>query len=157
MCTTLASAVNRANSCLFSRPSGTESHFQCFATYVLESPAVSVSLSPTARNLLVGLTSRASRMALAPRDDRSVMAQIFKIQLPHSVAASRKKPAAAAGEIPGSSGREAEAVIRGRLIHRHDIHQMESGMTSLNCIRWLPVAGQGIAYATNTGLLKIIR
>ena len=116
---------------------------------------MSVSLSPTARNLLVGLTSRASRMALAPRDDRSVMAQIFKIQLPHSVAAARKKPA---GErSSGSGGREPEAVIRGRLIHRHDIHQMESGMTSLNCIRWLPVAGQGIAYATNTGLLKIIR
>ena len=115
---------------------------------------MSVSLSPTARNLLVGLTSRVSRMALAPRDDRSIMAQIFKIQLPSAAA---KKPGT---QNPGrnSSAREAEAAAaRGRLIHRHDIHQLESGMTSLNCIRWLPVAGQGIAYATNTGLLKIIR
>ena len=55
------------------------------------------------------------------------------------------------------SSREAAEAARGRLIHRHDIHQLESGITSLNCIRWLPVAGQGIVYATNTGLLKIIR
>ena len=117
---------------------------------------MSVSLSPTARNLLVGLTSRVSRMALAPRDDRSVMAQIFKIQLPAAAAAAaRAARKRAAGENPTS--REAEAAMRGRLIHRHDIHQLESGMTSLNCIRWLPVAGQGIVYATNTGLLKIIR
>ena len=115
---------------------------------------MSVSLSPTARNLLVGLTSRVSRMALAPRDDRSIMAQIFKVQLP---SAGAKKPGT---QNPGrnSSAREAEAAAaRGRLIHRHDIHQLESGITSLNCIRWLPVAGQGIVYATNTGLLKIIR
>ena len=114
---------------------------------------MSVSLSPTARNLLVGLTSRVSRMALAPRDDRSVMAQIFKIQLPGN--RKRENPG---NDNPGSRNREAEAVAaRGRLIHRHDIHQLESGITSLNCIRWLPVAGQGIVYATNTGLLKIIR
>jgi hypothetical protein len=63
------------------------------------------------------------------------MAQIFRIKLPWD--------------------RNAE---RGRLVHRRDIHQThEQGQTSLNCIRWIPVAGQGIVYATNTGLLKILR
>ena len=98
---------------------------------------MSVSLSPTARNLLVGLTSRVSRMALAPRDDRSIMAQIFKIQLPSS-SSSRKpggtenSPAGRNGGNNSSSSREATEASRGRLIHRHDIHQLESGMTSLN-------------------------
>ena len=97
---------------------------------------MSVSLSPTARNLLVGLTSRVSRMALAPRDDRSIMAQIFKIQLP----SSSRKPGGGTENSPSgrnggsntsSSSREAAEASRGRLIHRHDIHQLESGMTSL--------------------------
>ena len=35
-----------------------ESLGDCHATYSLESSAVSVSLSPTSRHLLVGLTSR---------------------------------------------------------------------------------------------------
>ena len=48
---------------------------QCYATYCLESSAVSVSLSPTARHLLVGLTTRAARITLSPAD-RSVMAQV---------------------------------------------------------------------------------
>ena len=98
---------------------------------------MSVSLSPTARNLLVGLTSRVSRMALAPRDDRSIMAQIFKIQLPSS--SSSRKPGGTenspagrnGGSNSSSSSREAAEASRGRLIHRHDIHQLESGMTSL--------------------------
>ena len=99
----------------------------------LESSAVSVSLSPTARYLIVGLAVRAPRLTLSP-GDRSLMAQIFRIQLPYE--------------------RNAE---RGRLVHRKDLHQTEQGQTSLNCIRWIPVAGQGIVYATNTGLLKILR
>lgn len=94
---------------------------------------VSVSLSSTARYLIVGLAVRTGRLTLSPTD-RTLMAQIFRIQLPHE--------------------RNAE---RGRLVHRKDLHQTEQGQTSLNCIRWIPVAGQGIVYATNTGLLKILR
>jgi len=107
---------------------------RCYATYSLESSAVSVSLSPTSRHLLVGLAVRAGRISISPAD-RSLMAQIFRIKLPWD--------------------RNAE---RGRLVHRRDIHQThEQGQTSLNCIRWIPVPGQGIVYATNTGLLKILR
>ncbi len=110
---------------------------QCFATFSLESSAVSVSLSPTTRHLLVGLatTRPMSRLSTAySTNDRGLMAQVFRIKLPWD--------------------RRAE---RGRLIHRRDIPQAETLPTSLNCIRWVPVAGQGFVYATNTGLLKILR
>ena len=105
--------------------------YVCF--FSLESSAVSVSLSPTSRYLLVGLAVRTGRLTLSPTE-RTLMGQIFRIQLPHE--------------------RNGE---RGRLVHRKDLHQTEQGQTSLNCIRWIPVAGQGIVYATNTGLLKILR
>jgi len=105
----------------------------CYATYSLESSAVSVSLSPTSRHLLVGLTSRTSRIISLSPVDRQLMAQVFRIKLP------------------------GKARERGRLIHRRDINQVDYGHMSLNCIRWIPVAGQGIVFATNTGLLKILR
>jgi len=105
----------------------------CYATYSLESSAVSVSLSPSSRHLLVGLTSRTSRIISLSPMDRQLMAQVFRIKLP---------------------GGNSE---RGRLIHRRDINQVDYGHISLNCIRWIPVPGQGIVFATNTGLLKILR
>lgn len=42
----------------------------------LESSAVSVSLSPTSRHLLVGLTSRTSRIISLSPVDRQLMAQV---------------------------------------------------------------------------------
>jgi len=119
---------------------------QCYATFSLESSAVSVSLSPTARHLLVGLTTSraAGRLGAAANGsagDHGVMAQIFRIQMPWERRA-------------GAQGGAAE---RGRLVHRRDLNQAEQGQAALNCIRWVPVAGQGIVYATNTGLLKIMR
>ena len=104
----------------------------CYATYSLECSAVSVSLSPTSRHLLVGLTSRTSRIISLSPMDRQLMAQVnipaghvrtyphcttlifaqvFKINLP-------------------SNARE-----RGKLIHRRDINQVDYGHMSLNCIR----------------------
>ena len=44
--------------------------------YSLESSAVSVSLSPTSRHLLVGLTSRTSRIISLSPVDRQLMAQV---------------------------------------------------------------------------------
>ena len=103
----------------------------CYATYSLECSAVSVSLSPTSRHLLVGLTSRTSRIISLSPMDRQLMAQVkntssacpipltptlifqvFKINLPSY-----------AGE-------------RGKLIHRRDINQVDYGHMSLNCIRY---------------------
>ena len=43
----------------------------------LESSAVSVSLSPTSRHLLVGLTSRTSRIISLSPMDRQLMAQVI--------------------------------------------------------------------------------
>ncbi len=113
------------------------------------------------------------------------MAQVFRLQLPweRSAAAAAVAAAAAAasgkslgacsrigvggggcGGGPASVAAAAAAAAsarhrheRGRLIHRRDLAQAEQGQTALNCIRWVPVAGQGIVYATNTGLLKILR
>ena len=48
----------------------------CYATYSLECSAVSVSLSPTSRHLLVGLTSRTSRIISLSPMDRQLMAQV---------------------------------------------------------------------------------
>lgn len=36
------------------------------------------------------------------------------------------------------------------------VNRENAGYMSLNCIRWVPQAGQGIIYATNTGLLNIL-
>ena len=44
--------------------------------FSLESSAVSVSLSPTSRHLLVGLTSRTSRIISLSPMDRQLMAQV---------------------------------------------------------------------------------
>merc|ERR550525_1120897 len=104
-----------------------ESLGDCHATYSLESSAVSVSLSPTSRHLLAWLTSRTSRIISLSPADRQLMAQVFRIKLP-------------------TGARE-----RGRLIHRRDINQVDYWPLSLNCIRSIPVAGQGIVFATNTG------
>ena len=96
----------------------------------LESSAVSVSLSPTSRHLLVGLTSRTSRIISLSPVDRQLMAQVraavwcssavcgqvFRIKLP------------------------AGARERGRLVHRRDINQVDYGHMSLNCIRYIIIS-----------------
>ena len=53
----------------------------CYATYSLECSAVSVSLSPTSRHLLVGLTSRTSRIISLSPMDRQLMAQVCTVQI----------------------------------------------------------------------------
>ncbi|KDR15571.1 uncharacterized protein LOC110833496 isoform X2 [Zootermopsis nevadensis] len=111
-----------------------ESLGQCLYTTSFEQNAVSVSLSPASRHLLVGLASR--RVALLPAD-RQTMAQIFRLE----------------GGVPGRA-----VGARGRLCHVRDIDQdREQGYMSLNCIRWAPGPGQGLVYGTNTGKLKVLR
>ncbi|XP_069677207.1 uncharacterized protein [Periplaneta americana] len=111
-----------------------ESLGQCLYTTSFEQNAVSVSLSPASRHLLVGLASR--RVALLPTD-RHTMAQIFRLE----------------GGVPGRA-----IGARGRLCHIRDIEQdREQGYMSLNCIRWAPGPGQGLVYGTNTGKLKVLR
>lgn len=121
-----------------------------FASFSLESSAVSVSLSPTSKHLMVGLAMRPPRITLSP-SDRTLIAQIYRIKMPWE---NQVNNSSSGG---GNGNEEQQQPPRGRLIHRRDLHQNEPGQTSLNCIRWIPVAGQGLVYATNTGLLKILR
>ncbi len=191
-----------------------DSRGRLYATCSLESSAVSVSLSPTSRHLLVGLAMRAGRISLSP-SDRTLMAQVYKIKMPWECQqnnqnqnnsctsnnnanpldqdswSSAARPVLRLSEArrrlhlmrhpplvddeqvneqmrlqfgiqpqppsPQQQQQQQQQHQRGRLVHRRDLHQDEQGMTSLNCIRWIPVPGQGIVYATNTGLLKILR
>ena len=75
------------------------------------------------------------------------MAQIFRIKMPWEMTCG----------TGGGGNDEEEPRPKGKLCHRRDLHQNEPIQTYLNCIRWIPVAGQGMVYATNTGLLKILR
>jgi len=46
---------------------------------------------------------------------------------------------------------------QGSLLHVRDLSQTtDVGLTSLNCIRWIPTAGQGFVLGTNKGHLKVI-
>jgi len=135
---------------------------RCLATATLESSAVSVSLSPTARHLIVGLTVRSARIAMA-LGDRTMMAQIYRIVMPPEDQQQQ-------GSGPGQTNSLPEGPrlpeypehavqnsrLRGRLDLRRNIH-MTQQTQSLNCVKWIPVPGLGIVYATNTGLLKILR
>ncbi|XP_056648885.1 uncharacterized protein LOC130453268 [Diorhabda sublineata] len=95
---------------------------QCLYTTSFEQNAVSVSLSPLSRHLVVGLASR-----IVP-NDRWIMARIFKIH-------QKDEPG---DRLP---------VIR----------ELEQNRDSrINCIRWLPISGQGLIYATNTGQLVVL-
>jgi activator-of-BECN1-regulated-autophagy protein 1 len=108
-----------------------ESLGQCLYTTSFEQSAVSVSLSPASRHLLVGLAPR--RVTLLPFNRRT-MAQIFRL---------------GGGQTVGT---------RGELCHIRDIeHDQEQSYMSLNCIRWAPGPGQGLVYGTNTGKLKVLR
>lgn len=119
---------------------------RCFATYSLSDEysqqPVSVSLSPTSKHLMVGYSGRipcSRRTRLSPR---SLMARIFQLKMPWECLLSNP---------------DHQQSPKGRLIRKRDLHQTEPVETSLNCIRWIPVAGLGMVYATDTGLLKILR
>ena len=89
---------------------------------------MSVSLSPTSRHLLVGLTSRTSRIISLSPMDRQLMAQVIRSQQ-HLFITNSAYLKVFRIKLPGSSGE------RGRLIHRRDINQVDYGHMSLNCIR----------------------
>lgn len=102
---------------------------QCLYQTSFEQNAVSVSLSPLSRHLVVGLASR--RVSIVP-NDKWTMARIFLLNQ---------------NEMPYGS----------RLPVLRELEQnRDTNYMSLNCIRWLPVSGQGLIYATNTGQLRIL-
>lgn len=104
---------------------------QCLYTTSFEQNAVSVSLSPMSRHLIVGLASR--RVSMIP-SERWIMARVFVI--------------------------DRNTVARDRLPCLREIGQdrdsRATSYKSVNCIRWLPTSGQGLIYATNTGQLVVL-
>lgn len=100
---------------------------QCLYVASFEQNAVSVSLSPINRYLLVGM---ASRRVILP-NDKWTMARVFLL--------------------------EDKGATCGRLSSVRDLEQNRNANSmSVNCIRWLPISGQGVVYATNTGQLRIL-
>ncbi|MFT7814541.1 activating molecule in BECN1-regulated autophagy protein 1 [Arapaima gigas] len=94
--------------------------------------AISVSLSPMGRYVMVGLASR--RILLHPTPDHMV-AQVFRLQQPHG------------GE---TSMRRVFNVV-------YPMAPDQRRHVSINSARWLPEPGMGLAYGTNKGDLVIYR
>ncbi|XP_046401670.1 serine-rich adhesin for platelets-like isoform X2 [Ischnura elegans] len=138
----------------------------CLFIMSLAQNAVSVSLSPTCRHLAVGLASR--RVALLP-SDRHTMAQLYRLESappypspPPSSLSSSKGKGTGKGLRRGGNGNQGSAPNSSQVIgHLHHIRDIEQGRgqghASLNCIRWMPVAGQGLVFGTSTGHLKVLR
>lgn len=128
-------------------------HPQLLHTWSFGANAISVSLSPMARYLVVGFaTTRAPGGYFAPHD-REVVAQIFKLSPPDSD-----------GPSSSSQGPSSSSSCRGQLQQVGNLSQPghvggPSGQppVSLNSVRWLPRPGEGLIYGTNRGSLCICR
>ncbi|XP_074086651.1 activating molecule in BECN1-regulated autophagy protein 1 isoform X2 [Macrotis lagotis] len=94
--------------------------------------AISVSLSPMGRYVMVGLASR--RILLHPSAEHMV-AQVFRLQQPHGGETSMRRVFNVLYPMPADQ-------------RRH---------VSINSARWLPEPGLGLAYGTNKGDLVICR
>ena len=101
---------------------------QCLYIASFDQGAVSVSLSPLSRHLVVGL---AFPRAFVLPNVKYDMARIFML-----------------GDNEGTYNH----LIPSREVERYT----EGNYMSVNCIRWLPVSGQGLVYGTNTGQLHIL-
>lgn len=86
-------------------------------------------------------SSAPGRISLSPAvaANRTMVGHVFRLRLPWEL-----------GVRPGGVG-------GGRLEQLRDVGQQEAPNTALNCMRWIPVPGQGVVYATNTGLLKMLK
>ncbi|XP_042197312.1 activating molecule in BECN1-regulated autophagy protein 1 isoform X2 [Callorhinchus milii] len=94
--------------------------------------AISVSLSPMGKYVMVGLASR--RILLHPSTEHMV-AQVFRLQHPHAGETSMRRVSNVLYPMPPDQ-------------RRH---------VSINSARWLPAPGMGLAYGTNKGDLIIGR
>jgi len=114
---------------------------QCLYAWTFSANAVSVSLSPLGRYVVVGLnTSRSPLLYVYPgiAGEPVTIAQVFRL---HS-----------------SGGIGPESKLNSCFQHVRNM-QVERGEESfnLNSIRWLPCSGEGLIYGTNRGHLVICR
>lgn len=77
-----------------------------------------------------------------------------------AAAAGGRRGSAAAAAAAAASNSDPSDVKQNRksmVLLRELLQNRETpGYVSLNCIRWVPQPGQGMVYATNTGLLNIL-
>ena len=147
----------------------------CLAQVNVDQFVVSVSISPTSRHLLLGLASSRA-LSVASRDHAlpTLWAQVY--QIPTKVfQAQRNNPSTTAANAATAAGQNSVGDLpadqmhpllekkqsipppQGSLLHVRDLSQTtDVGLTSLNCIRWIPTAGQGFVLGTNKGHLKVI-
>ncbi|XP_077542036.1 activating molecule in BECN1-regulated autophagy protein 1-like isoform X1 [Haemaphysalis longicornis] len=126
---------------------------QLLHTWSFGANAISVSLSPLARYLVVGFASTRHHhqgyFAPPPPHDREVVAQIFKLS-----------PADSDGPSSSSCPRGQLQQV-GNLSQPGPPQQQQGGgggaPVSLNSVRWLPRPGEGLIYGTNRGSLCICR
>lgn len=122
-----------ASLCVYSlRPRGTLLH-----TWSFGANAISVSLSPMARYLVVGFAATRGYFA----QEREVVAQIFKLTPPDMDGSA------------SSGGGQLQQV--GNLSQPGGV--IGQPPVSLNSVRWLPRPGEGLIYGTNRGSLCICR
>lgn len=121
---------------------------------------VSVSISPTCRHLLLGLASSRA-LSVASRDHAlpTLWAQVYQIPIKVFQAQRNSITSSTSGSetTEQSSRLEKKCIPQGMLLHVRDLSQTaDVGLTSLNCIRWIPTPGQGFVLGTNKGHLKVI-
>ena len=140
---------------------------------------VSVSISPTCRHLLLGLaSSRALSVASRDHAMPTLWAQVYQIPSKVFQASKSSTAPSGSGVGSGGTSGAGDSVVSGgvagigssntggstgiqlrsekkgglqeMLLHTRDLSQTsDAGMTSLNCIRWIPTAGQGFVLGTN--------
>lgn len=151
----------------------------------VDQTVISLSISPTHGHLLVGLASRRVHAPSRPFPMALIYKFIDRPAEEDSAEKETRTPEAREDEVldqymPYSFESYVPSFLRNPRVHsnryaaRTDEDQKDSqksmvllrelqqvnretaGYMSLNCIRWVPQAGQGIIYATNTGQLNIL-
>ncbi|KAH7966773.1 hypothetical protein HPB49_019384 [Dermacentor silvarum] len=124
-----------ASLCIYSlRPRGTLLH-----TWSFGANAISVSLSPLARYLVVGFAATRGYFT----QEREVVAQIFKLTPPDAEGSSSSSSSCGQLQQVGNLSQPGGTVGQPPV--------------SLNSVRWLPRPGEGLIYGTNRGSLCICR
>ncbi|XP_075743543.1 activating molecule in BECN1-regulated autophagy protein 1 isoform X1 [Rhipicephalus microplus] len=120
-----------ASLCVYSlQPRGTLLH-----TWSFGANAISVSLSPLARYLVVGFATTRGYFS----QEREVVAQIFKLTPQDGEGSSSSSSLQQVGNLSQPGGTAGQPPV------------------SLNSVRWLPRPGEGLIYGTNRGSLCICR
>ncbi|XP_078041387.1 uncharacterized protein LOC144472302 isoform X2 [Augochlora pura] len=132
-----------------------------YSTQIYES-AVSVSISPTQQHLLIGLASNINPSRLSPNP--SPMALIYQLRRNDNRRGEQiSNDSDAQYNLckyrTGVNNRSEELNNRTDMVLIRKLFRTEKVVpndSSLNCIRWIPQAGRGLVYATNTGELNIL-